>query len=168
MFDLRQYVIMKIHTYMKQNVISVPVTATVMEATDLFVQHHIGTLPVVDAEQKLVGILHLSDLLELVMPVFVNLVHDFDFVTEDFGDYEDLRPSPETAVQSVKTLMEPPFSVSANAGLLLAFATMKKHNTYDLPVVNEHGQLVGLASRVDIGTALIGRWHEDINEEIRD
>ena len=54
--------------------------------------------------------------------------------------------------------MEPPHAVSANAGLLLAFATMYKHNMYDLPVVNEAGQLVGLASRVDVGTALIGRW----------
>lgn len=158
---------MKIDQYMKQNVISVSVNATIAQAADLLVQHHIGTLPVVNAQNKLVGILHLSDLLELVMPVFVSLVQDFDFIREDFGDYEDLRPSPETAAQSVTTLMEPPYSVSDHAGLLLAFATMNKHKLYDLPVVNDAGQLVGLASRVDVGTALIGRWHEDVTDSHR-
>lgn len=157
---------MKVNEFMKPNVISISVAATIAEAADLLAQHHIGTLPVVDGQNKLVGILHLSDLLELVMPVFVNLVQDFDFIREDFGDYEELRPSPETAAQSVTKLMEPPYSVSANAGLLLAFATMKKHDLYDLPVVNNSNELVGLASRVDVGTALLSRWHDDVKETI--
>jgi CBS domain-containing protein len=62
--------------------------------------------------------------------------------------------------------MEPPYSVSANAGLLLAFATMKKHDLYDLPVVNNNNELVGLASRVDVGTALLSRWHDDVKEVV--
>ena len=157
---------MKVNQYMKQNVIAIPATATIAEAADLLAQHHIGTLPVVNEQGKLVGILHLSDLLELVMPVFVNLVQDFDFIREDFGDFEELRPSPQTAAQSVAKLMEPPYSVSANAGLLLAFATMKKHDLYDLPIVNNANQLVGLASRVDVGTALLSRWHDNVQEGI--
>jgi CBS domain-containing protein len=156
--------IMKVNQYMKQNVISIPITATVAQAADLLAQHHIGTLPVVDGQGKLVGILHLNDLLKLVMPVFVNLVQDFDFIREDFGDYEELRPSPQTAAQSIAQLMEPPYSVSANAGLLLTFATMQKHDLYDLPIVNDNDELVGLASRVDVGTALLSRWHNDVNE----
>jgi CBS domain-containing protein len=156
--------IMKVNQYMKQNVISIPITATVAQAADLLAQHHIGTLPVVDGQGKLVGILHLTDLLKLVMPVFVNLVQDFDFIREDFGDYEELRPSPQTAAQSIAQLMEPPYSVSANAGLLLTFATMQKHDLYDLPIVNDNDELVGLASRVDVGTALLSRWHNDVNE----
>jgi CBS domain-containing protein len=159
--------IMKVNQYMKQNVISIPITATVAQAADLLAQHHIGTLPVVDGQGKLVGILHLNDLLKLVMPVFVNLVQDFDFIREDFGDYEELRPSPQMAAQSIAQLMEPPYSVSANAGLLLAFATMQKHDLYDLPIVNDKGELVGLASRVDVGTALLSRWHNDVNEVIK-
>ena len=155
---------MKVNQYMKQNVISIPITATVAQAADLLAQHHIGTLPVVDGQGKLVGILHLNDLLKLVMPVFVNLVQDFDFIREDFGDYEELRPSPQMAAQSIAQLMEPPYSVSANAGLLLTFATMQKHDLYDLPIVNDNDELVGLASRVDVGTALLSRWHNDVNE----
>jgi CBS-domain-containing membrane protein len=153
---------MKVNEYMKQTAISIPVTDTIAHAADLLAQHHISTLPVVDEQNKLVGILHISDLLELVMPVFVNLFQDFDFIREDFGDYEELRPSAATAAKSISTLMEAPYAVSANAGLLLAFATMKKHNAYDLPVVNDNNQLVGLVSRVDVGTALLSRWHDDV------
>ncbi len=152
---------MKVNQYMKQNVVSIPITANVAEAANLFTQHHIGTLPIVDEQNQLVGILHLSDLLELVMPVFVGLVQDFDFIRENFGDYENLRPSSQMAAQSVTNFMENPYSVTVNAGLLLAFAIMKKHNVYDLPITNDDNQLVGLASRVDIGTALLSGWQDD-------
>jgi CBS domain-containing protein len=43
---------------------------------------------------------------------------------------------------------------------------MKKHDLYDLPVVNNNNQLVGLASRVDVGTALLSRWHDDVKEVV--
>ena len=62
----REYLIMKVNQVMKKNVISITVTATVAEAADLLVQYHIGTLPVIDDQNKLVGVLFLSDLLELV------------------------------------------------------------------------------------------------------
>jgi CBS domain-containing protein len=40
-----------------------------------------------------------------------------------------------------------------------AFAIIISHNLKDLPVVDQDGRLVGLASHVDIGTALLARWH---------
>ena len=92
--------------FMKKEVVSVPVTASIGEAAVLFVHNHIGTLPVVDAQNKLVGILHMRDLLKLVMPAFVTLIADFDFVRHDFGDYEHLRPSPEMESHPVSELME--------------------------------------------------------------
>ncbi len=143
---------------MKREVISISVSATISEAAVLFVEQHIGTLPVVDGDGKLVGILHIRDLLELVMPSFVGLVEDFDFVRGDFSKFETLRPSPEAADQPASSIMDPPVSVSAGSGLLRAFAIMNSHDLYDIPVVNDEGRLVGLASRVDIGTALLAGW----------
>jgi CBS domain-containing protein len=35
---------------------------------------------------------------------------------------------------------------------------MVKHNLHDLPVVSEDGILVGIASRVDIGAAILAAW----------
>jgi CBS domain-containing protein len=148
---------------MKREVISISVSATIREAAALFFEGHIGTLPVVDGDGKLVGILHIRDLLELVMPS-IGLVEDFDFVRGDFGAFETLRPSPEMTNQQASSIMDPPVSVKANSGLLRAFAIMNRQDLYDLPVVDDKGWLVGLASRVDIGTALLAGWRSAATE----
>ncbi len=149
---------MQVDQFMKPKVIFIAETASAMDAAALFAKYPIGILPVVTAEHKLVGILYMRDLLKFVMPDFVDLLEDFDFVVGDFGAYEEMTPSPEFAQMSVQDLMEPVFSVTADCGLLRAFALIKKHNLKDLPVVDAENRLVGLASHVDIGTALLARW----------
>jgi CBS domain-containing protein len=151
---------------MKHEVISISVSATIREAAALFVDSHIGTLPVVTRDGKLVGILHIRDLLELVMPSFVRLVEDFDFVRGDFSVFETLRPSPEAAAQPARSIMDPPVSVRASSGLLRAFAIMNSDHLYDLPVVDDDGRLAGLASRVDVGTALLAGWRSAAAEGV--
>jgi len=146
---------------MKSNAVSIVVSASIQEAAQLFVQHHIGTLPVLDDSDRLVGILHMRDLLKLVMPAFVDLIPDFDFVEADFGVFEELTISEDAAITPVRDLMETAVAVQANSGLLRAFAFLNSHDLYDLPVVDADGRLVGLASRVDIGTALLNRWQNN-------
>jgi CBS domain-containing protein len=114
-------------------------------------------LPVVDNAGKLVGVLQLRDLLSLVMPDFVRLLEDFDFV-HDFGAVETHRPSPEMISHPVSEVMKPPISVQETCGLLRAFALLRHHDLHDLPVVTADDRLVGIASRVDIGTALLSGW----------
>ena len=150
---------------MKHEVISISVSATIREAALLFVEKHIGTLPVVDGDGKLVGILHIRDLLEIVMPSFVRLVEDFDFVRGDFSIFETLLPPQEVADQPASSIMVAPVSVRVGSGLLRAFAIMNSHHLYDLPVVDDDGRLVGLASRVDIGTALLAGWRSAAADE---
>lgn len=144
-------------TCMKRNVVSLPETATLAEAATRFVAEHIGTLPIVSGDGRLVGILHLRDLLRLVMPSFTVLLEDFDFVG-DFGVFEDRTPPRDILTRPVTTVMEPAVAVQANSGLLRAFALMSEHDLYDLPIVDESNRLVGIASRVDMGTALLASW----------
>lgn len=148
---------MVIRNCMKTNVISIPTTATLAEAAQLFISKHIGLLPVVDGDGKLVGSLALRDLVSLALPAFVHLVEDFDFV-KDFGAVEASKPSPEALRQPVTSRMGAAFSVPEDCGLLRAYALMYEHNLHDLPVVNAQGILVGIASRVDLGTAILSSW----------
>lgn len=150
---------------MKSDVVSISVSATIKKAASLFVKEHIGTLPVVNEKGELVGILHIRDLLELIMPSFVNLVEDFDFVLGDFSVFENKLPSPGVAAQPVSSVMAPPVFVKSISGLLRAFAIMNKNRLYDIPVVDDDGLLVGLASRVDVGTALLADWKSTAKEE---
>jgi CBS domain-containing protein len=148
---------MNVKTYMKRNVFSIPTTATVREAAMVFVKHHIGLLPVVDDDEKPIGVVGLRDLLTLELPDFVSFVADLDFV-HDFGAVETTRPSAGKLKKSIKTLMNPAITVHEDSGLLRAYALMMQHNLHDILVVSEDGRLVGIASRVDIGVAILSTW----------
>lgn len=146
-----------IKNWMKRNVYSIPATATIRQAAALIVERHIGLLPVVDENNRPLGAVRLSDLLSLELPAFFNLLPDLDFV-HDFGAVETTRPSPAELDRPVTTLMQSRLTVEENCGLLRAYALMVKHNLHDLPVVDANGALAGIASRVDIGVAILSTW----------
>jgi CBS domain-containing protein len=148
---------MKIKDFMKKNVISIPEETTVGEAAAVIVSKHVGILPVVNDLGKPVGVVRLTDLLTLEMPDFINLVEDFDFV-HDFGAVETTRPDRRLLSQSISTLMEPVFTIEEESGLLRAYAIMLQNEISDLPVTNSTGGLVGIVSRVDIGSAILSLW----------
>lgn len=139
---------------MKREVITVAPTDTVAHAATVIAEKRVGTLPVVADRGLLIGIVRLQDILKIFMPDFVALLDNIDFVN-DFGALEYLRPRdiPAAAQMTMRELMSPPISVKSSCGLLRSFAVMNKHQLQDLPVVDEVGRLVGIASRVDIAAA---------------
>jgi CBS domain-containing protein len=148
---------MKIKECMKKDAISISMETSISEAAAVIVEKHIGILPVLDEKGKPVGVLRLGDLLSLEMPDFLDLVDDLDFV-HDFGAVETTRPAQKLLHQPVTAIMEPVMTIEEESGLLRAFAMMLKNNLYDLPVTNARGELVGIVSRVDIGTAVLSLW----------
>jgi CBS domain-containing protein len=148
---------MTVTSCMKKHVVSVLMTATIREAAAIIVDKHIGLLPVVDKNNKPVGVIGIRDLLTLELPDFVSFVADVDFV-HDFGAVETTRPSARTLGKSVKTLMKPVVSVDEDCGLLRAYALMLQHNLHDMLVVSKEGKLIGVASRVDVGVAVLSAW----------
>ena len=148
---------MVISDCMKRNVISIHATASVREAAVIFVRKHIGLLPVVDDDDRPVGVVGLRDMLKLELPDFVNFIADLDFV-HDFGAVETNHPSAKVLDQSVQTIMLPPVTIEEDAGLLRAYSWMLQHELHDIPVLSKEGKLVGVASRVDIGVAILSAW----------
>lgn len=150
---------MEIGRHMKRNVVSISETSTIREAASVFVKYHVGLLPIVDEGKKLIGVVGLRDLLALELPDFVNFIADLDFV-HNFGAVETTRPSAEVLDRSVQTIMSPAISVSEETGMLRAYALMLQHKLHDIPVVTKNDELVGVASRVDIGAAILSTWSE--------
>jgi CBS domain-containing protein len=148
---------MDISSCMKRHVVSISATATIHEAAAIIVKKHIGLLPIVDEDDKPVGMIGMRDLLSLEMPDFVNFMVDVDFV-HDFGAVEDTRPPAKTLNKTVKSLMRPAISVDEDCGLLRAYALMLQQNLHDMPVVSKDGKLVGITSRVDVGVAILSTW----------
>jgi CBS domain-containing protein len=147
---------MQIKDSMKTRVISIKVTSNVGEAINVASAERVGTLPVVDAENYLLGVVSINDLARLFLPDFVFLVEDIDFV----GDYGALEmPSPEEVARikeiPVRGVMKVAVVVEEDCAPMRALSVMEKHRLQDLPVVKE-GRLVGIASRVDIFRQLFG------------
>ncbi len=150
---------MNIGQCMKRSVVSIPDTSTIREAAAEFVRAHVGLLPVLDQEKKLVGVVGLRDMLVLELPDFINFVADVDFV-HDFGAVETRHPPASILDGSIETLMKPAITVQEDSGLLRAYALMLQQDLHDMPVVSEDGKLVGVASRVDLGTKILSTWAE--------
>src|SRR5688572_23340559 len=150
---------MNIRDCMKRNVVSISETSTIRDTAIVFVKEHVGLLPIVDQNNKLVGVVGLRDLLSLELPDFINFIADLDFV-HDFGAVETTRPSAEVLDRPVKSLSKPAILVEEDTGLLRAYALMLQHDLHDIPVVSSEGRLVGIASRVDIGTAILSAWEQ--------
>lgn len=148
---------MKIESCMKKNVVYISTTTKIVEAAAIMVKKHVGILPVVDEEGCLVGVISLRDLMGLELPDFLNLIEDVDFV-HDFGAVETTRPDAKSIAREVTAIMRPAEPIDSKCGLLRAYALMDKNALMDLPVVNEEGKLVGVVSRVDIGTAVLSLW----------
>lgn len=144
---------------MKRRIVTVRATTTVEEAARVVVEERVGTLPVVDEEGVLTGVVRLQDLLRVFLPDFVALLNNIDFV-HDFGALEQAEPkgAPEAGELTMGDLASPPVAVEEDSGLMHALAFIAKHQLRDLPVVDKAGRLVGIASRVDIAGAFFSRW----------
>jgi CBS domain-containing protein len=151
---------MKIKEFMKKNVVSIPVKTTIGEAAAVIVEKHVGILPVVGEQGKPVGVVRLSDLIDLELPDFIHLVVDFDFV-HDFGAVETTRPDRKLLSRSVATLMKPVLTIEEDSGLLRAYAIMLQNKIQDLTVTTTSGELIGIVSLVDIGAAVLSLWAKE-------
>jgi len=149
---------MLVTNWMKKVVFSIFQGQSLGQAAELLVQHHIGTLPVIDLSGKLVGVITLADVLRVGMPDFIQLVDDFKFV-HDFGAMERFIPDRSVLNHSVEEKMHEPISVDEKATILNAAAVMQQSNLRDLPVTDSEGKLIGIVSHVDIGVALIRNWN---------
>ena len=111
----------------ERRLISIAPEASVKEALALFVEHNIGSLPVVDASGKLVGIFTERDVLH--------------------GDHRDPE---QFHRQLIKEVMTPnPFTCSSNDAVHEVMGKMSRSHVGQLPVVDE-GKLVGLVSVGDL------------------
>lgn len=149
---------MIIHNCMKMQVFSIHVDQKLRDAAKIMEKYHIGTLPVVNGDNKLIGILTLNSLLRIVLPDFVELINHFSSIN-NLGAFETKIPSQNEVDIPIRDIMQEPIYVQEDWGLMHAAAVLHDAELSDIPVVNAEKRLVGIASHVDIGTAIIQSWN---------
>jgi CBS domain-containing protein len=142
---------MKVRDAMTCSVRSVSKETKVAEVASLMCLYRYHGLPVVDDDQRLIGIIAEKDVLHSLFPTIENLVmeglHSVDW-DKQLGAYTDVLE------RKVSEMMSPnPISVDPEMHLLRAATIMVKHNFRRIPVT-EDGKLVGMLTLGDVHKAI--------------
>ncbi len=143
---------MKAKDIMTATVISVPQTATVEDATELMLAHHVSALPVTDTDGKLVGLISEGDLMRRVRdkeePRRSWWLDLFRGTGESAQDFVKARSHKVSDVMTPDVIgVDEDTSVGTIARLL------ERHRIKRVPVTR-HGAIVGIVSRSNLLHAL--------------
>jgi CBS domain-containing protein len=128
-------------------------------AIDLLAKTDLGAIPVVDGENKVVGIVSESDLVlseeesDLHLPHYLNIMGGIVFVGSMKGFEERLEKAFATKVSELMT-PDPIVAHDYEAADRVAKKIADEHHNH-LPVVDADGHLAGMVTRADALAALV-------------
>ncbi len=141
---------------MTTNVITVKKETTVRELAELFTTHRIGSIPVVDDDGSLIGIVSESDLVEqdknFHIPTVISLFDWIIYLESEKKFEKELRKMTAQTVGDIFTkdveTVSPDTPVSDIADI------MSRKKIHSLPVL-EGNKIVGIVSRIDLIRTMI-------------
>ena len=132
---------------MTRKVITLTDTMLVAEAWEKMLKHLLKALPVLNKSGEVVGILTDEDLLERVgLKQSLSIAERLDEQILQ-SELNNLRASP---LKVADVMTSPALTIRENEPLSVAAARMAEHGIKRLPVLDEHGKLIGVLSRVDV------------------
>ena len=134
---------------MVTNVVAVKKDADLHETARLLSEHRISGLPVIDDENRVIGVISEADLLLLAG---MKREHSFrDILRSVLGEPLPVRKS-GNRVHHVMSF--PPITAKADDSVGDVANILDKRRIKRLPVVNDDGKLIGIISRADIVRAI--------------
>ena len=136
---------------MTKDVVTVGPLSTVMQIAERLLEHRISGVPVVDAENHVIGVITEEDLLRLPMKH-----HAPAWWLHLLSDEFSLTPGELSRVRSItarQVMAENVETISEDTPLPVIAAKLLDHRVKRLPVVR-NGKLVGIVSRADLLEAL--------------
>jgi CBS domain-containing protein len=130
-------------------------------AIELLAEREIGALPVVNSENRVIGIVSESDLVlsdeqaDLHLPHYFNIMGGFVFTGSMKGFEERLNKAFATNVRDLMS-DDPVVARTDDDAEKVARLIAEKHHNH-LPVVDTDGKLAGIVTRADALAALVGR-----------
>lgn len=136
---------------MVKNVITVKRDQTVEDVIRLLMEHNISGLPVVDDENRIVGIVSEGDLIyrskQLKLPSYFTILDGYIFLDNPKTMEEQIKKMVGYLVKDIMT--EKVITLNEEDSIEKAASLMTDKKVNRLPVVKE-GKLVGIISRRDI------------------
>ncbi len=144
---------------MTRKVISISKYETIMNVADILTEKNISGLPVVDKENKVIGIITQADILSMVG---VRREHTF----KDLLKYMLGEPLPQHKLgDHVGDIMtSPALTIGPDTNIAEAVKMMDEKRIRRLTVVDESGILIGILTRADVLKAVINKIKSDQQE----
>ena len=143
---------MKIIEIVQTDIIKVKRSLPLRGLLDMFKDFHTTPLiPVVDAQNYLIGVVYPENLLDLLRPAQAKLFRNIPFMEMD-EDAFDLEPIPSMGeLIIVDDIMDTNFiSIKDMDSLEEAYKAMRLNKKERLPVVDAEGKIVGILGIFDI------------------
>lgn len=132
---------------MNRDVVSVTPGTAVLEAAKIISERNLDGIPVVDSNNKLVGILTEYDLITKTSPININ------FIKQVLSDIKSKAGEQENISElTVKDIMNPePLTLKGNATYEEVIQTFKEHHRVNpIPVIDDENKVIGIISRYDV------------------
>jgi CBS domain-containing membrane protein len=147
---------------MRKSVVSLPQNGTLQDVLTQFTQHHLDSLPIIDAALRVVGFITIDDLIDIFLPRYYELLRDFSAL-EDKGQlaslfdwsFAGLDQVEEKLILAADIMNSKIQWVQSDDSLLQAAAQLQSQNFERLPVVDRDQKLVGLISDFELVLALL-------------
>jgi len=143
---------------MKTDIISVSPETEITHATKLLLENHINGVPVIDKNEKIVGIICQSDVIaqqkKLPIPSFFSFLDGFISLSSMKNLEKEVKKI--SAVTVSQAMSSNPVTVGPDTLIEVVAALMVDSNYHTIPVV-EGGKLVGIVGKEDVLRTLIPR-----------
>lgn len=142
--------------FMIRDVVSINPDATIKDLLKLLTKHRIGGVPVVDLENKLIGMVSDGDIIRYLSPK-EGSVHDFIYdlvVDEGETEQEVLKEKIGTTVDKLMK-KDHIYSLREYDTFEKAINILSHHEFKKIPVMDLDGKVTGIISRGDINNTLI-------------
>lgn len=139
---------------MVKEVISVEPEMKLIEAARIIMEHNFDGVPVVDNENKLVGILTEYDLIEksssIHLPTFQKILENLKVLKQDNSDFQ--KEAKKISALKVKDAMNSdPLTLDPETPFEEMVKTFREHHRVNpIPVIDKEKKVIGVVSRFDV------------------
>jgi CBS domain-containing protein len=152
---------MQVKEIMSRSVRTVTPDTQVMEVASIMCLYRFAGLPVVEDEDRLVGLIAEKDLLHSLFPKLESLMEE-GMANVDL-DKEMARYKDVLALKVSELMTRNPITVRPDMHILRAATVMVRHRFRRIPVA-EDGRLVGMLSLGDVHKAI---FHDTISHKLK-
>lgn len=158
----------KVGSVMTSEVVSARTSVPFKEIARLLAEHHVSGLPVVDEDDKVVGVLSETDLMTRQAEAEDPYGPPRRFRPAAFGRGARARGKKARARTAGELMSRPPITVRADDTIAVAARTMAAYRVERLPVLDTEDRLVGIVARRDLLQVFLRSDDEIRAEVIRD